>query len=224
MGGGDAPRRVEVECPLTDEQLVSCARTVVARLVSGGSGMVRMVEREDLEAMAREAVVRADRSYRLCKATRKTWAIDKGAFLVMDMMRVEARHTVCLSTNEFRGVIRNDDGSCIEPRGRVSFGGPVRGVNNRESQPLLYLRATAPPPWLSIHNLHLRERLECALDELEDYCAAAMFRLSFWHEWTQEDISGLFGISPSGVSKIYIKTCKQLRASFADLSPEERAA
>lgn len=225
MGGGSAPRVIVVEDPLTGAQLVKCARAVVIKLVSGGSAMVRMIERDELEAMAREAVLLADRKYRpYIGVSRQTSVIGKGVFLIMDMMRHEARHTICLSTNEFRGVILDDKGNRIEPRAKISLNASASSDNDNERDPTAHSRATVSPLWMTTYDQQLYNRFDRALDRLPDERAATAFRLIVWHEWTQTEVAELFGIHPTRVSQMLTRARVRLRAEFSDLTPNQRTA
>lgn len=215
-----------VDQPLTDAQLIGCASRVVSKLVNGRSSMVRMVEREELKGMAREAVVLADRRYRPCEMSRRNWVITKGIYFVMDMLRGEARHTVALSMGEFRGSVRDENGDRIKPRGVVPMG-EVSSIDDEDphhQQPISYLRSASPPPETTIHNRYLHERLERALNRLPNPRDATVFRLAVWHEWTQPEIGELFGVSGSRISQILTKTCRRLQVEFADLDPNQWAA
>lgn len=222
--GASRPSTRVVERPLSGTQLIGCASIVVAKLYGRGSAMIRMTESEDLRSMAREAVVLADRSYRPCAASRKSWAINKGVFLVLDMLRMETRHEVCLTITEFRGTTRDHEGKFIRPRRKLSLSEPLGEDEEDSSTPGSYLKAETPPPWLTVHNRHIRERLERALDAQPDQRAAIAFRLMNQHEWTQVEVAELFEITPSRVSQILKRLRETLRAEFLDLREDQRAA
>lgn len=215
-----------VDKPLTGEQLIVCARAVFVRIRESRSNLIRMIECDELEGMTKEAVVEADRRYRRIPdspMTRRNWVISKGIFLVMDMARDEARHVVCLSAGEFRGSVVDEDGERIQPRQRTSLDKPNHD-DDEKANPGWYLKATSPPVWLDIHNRHLLERLDRALDQLPDQRGAIAFRLTVYHDWTQEEVAELFGVTASRVSQILTRSRKRLQVQFVDLSAERRAA
>lgn len=213
-----------VECPLTDLQLVSCARVVVAKFFSGKTTMINMVEREELNGMALEAVVIADRKYPSRGIDRQVWVISKSIFLVMDMIRLEARHTVGLSMGEFRGSILDASGNRISPRQMISLDKMLSDSDDRYPRSGIQLGSTEPPSWSNIHNQQLLERLDRVLERLPDQRAAAAFRLIVWHDWTQAEVGELFGVSPSRISQLLTRARVRLRAEFFDLAAERRAA
>lgn len=211
-----------VDQPLTGLQLMGCAVTVVGKLTQNKSSMIRMVEREELVGMAKEAVVVADHRYQPCAMSRKNWAITKGIYLVMDMVRNEARHTVCLSMGEFRGSVTDKDGNRVKARLRIPMESGEKDSSDedrRDLNPISYLSSVSPPPDMLIHNRQLYDRLERALDRLPNPRDAAVFRLTVWHEWTQPQIGELFGVSGSRISQILTRTRKRLQAEFPDLNP-----
>lgn len=183
-----------------------------------------MIEREELDGMALEAVVVADRKCPSCVTNRQFWVIGKGVFLVMDMMRLEACHTVALSVWEFRGGVLDENGNRIQPRQKISLDEFTYDPDDPDSSPVIQLKSVSSPPWSNLHNQQLRERFERALDRLPDQRAATAFRLIVWDDWTHVEVAKLFGVTSSRVSQLLTRARVRLCAEFFDLTAERRAA